>query len=151
MYLIKNQEKLKIFSSSSYFNVGPSDSCYPKTVERNFFKTWKKLWNLLLIKNQNCYGNYFSNSLRTRQHKRYSRLVGKINFFSPKFLRSTFWKEKIFFLSEQRRKTSNCFSTVYLFPLQKIEEHSWRIIRISIQINFGFCVWYLFEYSSDQE
>ena len=34
-----------------------------------------------------------------------------------------FWKQKIFFLSKQRRKTSNCFGTVYSL-CDKIEEHS---------------------------
>ena len=37
--------------------------------------------------------------------------------FSSQFLELTIWKEKIIFLSKQRRKTSSCFSTVYLFLL----------------------------------
>ena len=37
--------------------------------------------------------------------------------FSSQFLELTIWKEKIIFLSKQRRKTSSCFSAVYLFLL----------------------------------
>ena len=45
------------------------------------------------------------------------RFVNRENKISFQFLELTFWKEKIFFLRKQRRKTTNCFSTVCLFPL----------------------------------
>ena len=56
------------------------------------------------------------------------QLIGWSNHvFSFQFLGMTFWKERIIFFCQQRRKTSYCFSTVYLFLCDKIEEHPWKI------------------------
>ena len=55
--------------------------------------------------------------LTVRHRKKKSQLAGKIKRNSQ-FLWSTFWKEKKKFLSEQRRKTRNCFSKFcFLFCL----------------------------------